>query len=234
MTGKSHITAERMEILLTMLSAKLVENNINLELILCGGAVMVAVGARNMTDDLDTVKQMSARCQKLIHEVANDFNSLYKNESPVNPNDWLNDDSYEPAPKNLPYAKYKTYPNLVVNHLTPEAMLASKIQASRNKDYKDIEFWIKHIGVSTRTEFEDICKKYKVALTVEDALKEQNEKFDDFESEFDDGGVENQAKQERIAQEKITQRLIAINHFFQQKMMLFLKRRIIPIICLSL
>ena len=90
--------------------------------------------------------------------------------------------------------------------------LASKIQASREKDYGDIEYWINKIGVSSRGELESICEKHKVALTVEDAIKEQNEKFADLDSEFDDVG--NDVKQRGIAQKKIEVRLRAIEHFF--------------------
>jgi len=212
-TKTSHITKERRHTLLTMLSDELVKSNLTMEIVLCGGAVMLMEGERKVTDDLDSVKQMTARQYRLVEKVGIKFNLLYPDEPTVVPDDWLNDKSYDPAPRNLPYTDYEIFPNLRVSHLTPEAMLASKIQASRLKDYSDIKYWVDSIGVRTREELELLCEMYGVALTVADAVKEQNDKF----SEFDDGGHDNNDKQYRIAVQKIEQRLSMINRIFSDE-----------------
>jgi len=197
-----------------MLSDELVKNNLTMEIVLCGGAVMLMEGERKVTDDLDSVKQMTARQYRLVEKVGIRFNSLYPSEPNVVPDDWLNDKSYDPTPRNLPYTEYEIFPNLRVNHLTPEAMLASKIQASRLKDYSDIKYWVDFIGVKTQEELELLCEMYGVALTVADAVKEQNDRFSEFDSEFDD--VEHD-KQYSIAVQKIEQRLNMINRIFPKK-----------------
>jgi len=213
MAKTSYITKERRHTLLTMLSEELVKNDVNMEIVLCGGAVMLMEGEREVTDDLDSVKQMTARQYVLVQKVGARFNSLYLDEPKVELDDWLNDKSYDPAPRNLPYTEYETFPNLKVNHLTPEAMLASKIQASRDKDYNDIKYWVDYIGVKTREELEKLCDAHGVALTVERAIEEQNKNFADLESEFDIG-VGDENKQYKITQQKITQRVNMVDRLF--------------------
>ena len=45
----SRITMEKMNVLLAGLSDKLVDNNTSMEIVLCGGAVMLIYGVRDMT-----------------------------------------------------------------------------------------------------------------------------------------------------------------------------------------
>jgi len=170
----SQITLEKMNALFVALSDKLTEKGYTMELVLCGGAVMLINGARAMTGDIDNLRQIKAHYQVLIEEIA----KAYKSDGIEI--DWLNDDSYEPAPKDLPYVKYKDYPNLSVSILTDEGMLVSKVAASREKDYNDIRFWIDKLGIKERPQIELLCMKYNVPLTHEDAERELEKRFNTY------------------------------------------------------
>jgi len=202
--GDSQITLEMMNTLFTALSDKLVDKGYSMELVLCGGAVMLINGARTMTGDIDNLRQIKAHYQLLIEEIS----KAYKDDGIEN--DWLNDDSYEPVPRGLPYVKYKDYPNLSVSMLTDEGMLVSKVAASRERDYNDIGFWIDRLGIKERSQVESLCVKYNVPLTHEDAERELAERFSGLDDEWDDDMDELNKK----ACDKVNMRLRALTHFF--------------------
>lgn len=193
-----------MDKLFTALSEKLVEKDYTMELVLCGGAVMLIFGARQMTDDIDNLRQIKSHCQLLIEDIA----KMYKAEGIEI--DWLNDDSYEPAPRNLPYVKHKDYPNLSVYMLTGEGMLVSKVAAGREKDYHDIKFWIDRLGIQSRKQVESLCRQYNVPLTYDEAEYELYERFSEIDEEWED----DKAELNRKAFEKVDMRLRVLEHFF--------------------
>jgi len=202
--GDSQITLEKMNALFLALSGKLTEKGYAMELVLCGGAVMLINGARTMTGDIDNLRQIKAHYQVLIEEIA----KAYKSDGIEI--DWLNDDSYEPTPRNLPYVKYRDYPNLSVSMLTDEGMLVSKVAASREKDYNDIGFWIGRLGIKERSQIESLCMKYNVPLTYEDAERELAERFNDLDDEWEDDLAELNMK----AHEKVNMRLRTLDQLF--------------------
>ena len=175
--GNSKITLDRMNDLFTILSNKLIANNMTMELVLCGGAAMLIYGAREMTADIDTIRQLKAQHQRLIESIAIEIGVEL---------DWLNDDSYDPAPNNLPYVQYRQYPNLSVHILTEEAMLVTKIAAGRDKDYVDAEFWVDRLEIKTKRQLESLCHKYDVALSYDEIELEIQNQFNDINEDWGD------------------------------------------------
>lgn len=138
---------------LVQLNDELAAQEIIGELCLYGGAVMYLVfDARPATRDVDAVFKPANSVRLAALTVAE------KNGLPL---DWLNDavkgflSAFE---SNRILAEYS---HLTIYHAEPRYLLAMKAMAARaDLDRKDMEFLIKHLGISTAEEVFNIIEEY--------------------------------------------------------------------------
>jgi hypothetical protein len=151
-----------------------------LELIICGGAVMVIHGEREMTGDIDSVYEFDSRLMPKIMELRKKYSQLQ--------DDWLNDYSYAPMrellDKGLSHELYMKLSNLTVYMLTDESMLAAKLYASREKDFKDIVYFVKKLNLQDKSDISRLCNKYNIRLAysqnVNEKLKSQIDRRNEY------------------------------------------------------
>jgi len=181
--GDSKITKKIMDELFVAFNDILKRDNwfpSPLELLICGGAVMVIHGARDMTNDIDSVRQFNSRLVPKIMELQKKYEQLQ--------DDWLNDDSYDPMieliDKGLTYELYMELSNLTIYILTDESMLVTKINASREKDFKDIEFFVKRLNLKDKSDIHNLCDKYSIMLVYSPDVPEKLKKQIDRRNEY--------------------------------------------------
>lgn len=147
---KSTLTRESVLIALEALSRELGKHSVHGEMCLFGGTVMMlAMGARVSTKDVDALFQPTS----LIRDLARDIG-----EQLGLPQDWLND-----GVKGFLSSRHETtmgclpqFPNLRLTMPVPEYLLAMKAMAARiggtadePSDVADIRFLIRHLQLKT-------------------------------------------------------------------------------------
>jgi len=202
MAGNSKITKELMDVLFAELNELLAADNKNLELVLCGGAVMVIYEVRHQTDDFDNIKLISSEYYKYFEVLQSKYNLEY---------DWLNDRAEEMVPFHLPYEEWKQYSHLVVNKLTDEAMLAAKLKACRAKDEQDIEFFIRRLQITDKKAVENLCLKYGVPITED--MRNLHEMFKDIDDEEERRYL---IREEQRLRAETKKRIAIINKLFNE------------------
>lgn len=140
-----------------ILDEKLEENRLKMTLNIYGGTVMMACfDARPATKDIDAIFETSAQVDHILLDIAETF-GLNKN--------WINQEVKEP----LKYVKdenlkeiYK-FSNLKVLAPSAEQMLAMKILSARPepyRDFNDVAFLIKYLGIDTLEQVLGVFDKY--------------------------------------------------------------------------
>ena len=138
---------------LRMLGSELAANNRTGKILLVGGAVMIlVVGNRNSTRDIDaSFEQEAPAIRAAVTQIA------YREGLP---SDWLNDGAkgflYAPPPVTL----WKSFPGLDVYLPDLSYLLAMKIVAGRPQDIADARALIQHLGIVQPQDTLDILKRY--------------------------------------------------------------------------
>lgn len=153
--GDSRLTKQMIEELFYDFNNLLSSENMKVDLVICGGSVMVMYDARNMTADIDSAHQLSTKYTAMLQFIGQKYDL---------DEDWLNDYSYDPLPKGLEYELLSEYSNLTIHKLTDVSMLVAKIAASRAKDLEDAKFFIERLSINKKEEVFKLCEKYNVEL----------------------------------------------------------------------
>lgn len=141
------------------LDAKLKDNNLKLELVLYGGALMnLLYDNRPATSDIDCI--MNNNNDKILTNILNMTAIVYDLKE-----DWINEEIKEPLKVLLKQdiSIMKNYDNLQISTPSKEQLLAMKVLSARAepaKDFIDAELIIKDIGITTKQELLNIVKQY--------------------------------------------------------------------------
>jgi hypothetical protein len=69
MSGQSHLSRDKIHLRLKELNGYLARDNKRIHVTLCGGAVMVLYGARDETDDIDSMSAIPSNIQRYGHKI---------------------------------------------------------------------------------------------------------------------------------------------------------------------
>ncbi|HBC86465.1 MAG TPA: hypothetical protein DCZ94_05880 [Lentisphaeria bacterium] len=152
---------EEIEKYLLLLNEKLKARNITGEIGIVGGAVMCLLfKARVSTKDIDGIFSPTKEIREAIKEISED-NGL--------PEDWLNDGVKGFIQRDPPKELFREYSNLKVWVPTAEYMLAMKCVSARSEsqDKEDIEFLLRHLGITDKETVFGIISKYYYGNTIQ-------------------------------------------------------------------
>ena len=124
------------------------------EILLTGGASMCLVhSARDMTKDIDALYEPKSVINQLVSKIA---------EMEGLPEDWLNDSVKGFVSDGAPCEDYLSLPNLKVTTVSADYLLAMKLMSARYgaKDYDDIRFLAKKLGIATEASLREIVTTY--------------------------------------------------------------------------
>jgi len=148
------LTRDQILCYLKQLGEELSARGLHGEILLTGGAAMCLVHeARDMTKDIDALYEPKDVINSIVNEIAQ-RNNL--------PNDWLNDSVKGFVGANADVEEFIVLKGLHVQTVTSEYLLAMKLMSARygEKDYDDIRFLLKKIGVTTVNAAFEIVQKY--------------------------------------------------------------------------
>ena len=124
------------------------------EILLAGGASMCLVHeARDMTKDVDALYEPKTIINSIAINIA-ERNGL--------PRDWLNDGVKGFIGANASTEEFMCLCGLRVQTVSAEYLLAMKLMSARygEKDYDDIRFLIKKLGINSKEQAYDIVQAY--------------------------------------------------------------------------
>ena len=138
---------------LKMLGQELAAQNRVGSILLVGGAVMIlVVGNRNSTRDIDAAfEQEAPAIRTAVEHIA------YREGLPL---DWLNDGAKGFLYTNPPVTLWKNFPGLDVYLPSLEYLLAMKIAAGRIRDIADARALVQHLGLTQPQDALDILKQF--------------------------------------------------------------------------
>lgn len=138
---------------LKMLGQELAVSNRTGSILLVGGAVMIlVVGNRNSTRDIDASFEHEAQAiRAAVTHIA------YREGLPP---DWLNDGAKGFLYKAPPATLWKRFPGLDVYMPSLDYLLSMKIVAGRPQDIADARALIQHLGITQAQDVLDILKQY--------------------------------------------------------------------------
>lgn len=148
------MNTEEIERCLFLLNEKLKTKKIAGEIGMVGGAVMCLLfKSRVSTKDIDGIFSPTKEIREAIKEISID-NDL--------PEDWLNDGVKGFISCDPPKELFKEYSNLKVWVPSAEYMLAMKCVSARSEthDRDDIEFLLRHLGITDKNTVFEIISKY--------------------------------------------------------------------------
>ena len=161
---------------LYQLNDELKRHDIIGEMILVGGAVMcLSLNSRESTKDIDAIFEPKTELYSAISNIA-DYNGL--------PKDWINDAVKEYIPSNSEKMDFLLLPNLRIQTIIPECLLAMKLIASRvdSEDINDIRVLLDYLGIRCKEQAMSIAEKYYKRDLIPIRMKYVLEElFDEFE-----------------------------------------------------
>lgn len=153
------LNRENLKDIFQYLNERLKENQVKLTLTVYGGAIMTMVyDNRPATKDIDTV--FGEINEKILNNILKTTGSVFGLED-----GWINEEIKEPLKTLIKedLETYQTYSNLTIIKPIAEQLLAMKILASRSepsKDFVDAYILCKDLGITTKKELLDVCKRY--------------------------------------------------------------------------
>lgn len=117
-----------------------------------GGAIVLGFDERGSTQDIDSAIRSTDDVRRTVVEVAEELGL---------PRWWLNERATPYLP---PVDDPRPVPVLESSHLrvvraSDEHLLAQKVQAARDKDLRDVEILVRHMGLRTEREVAEIVEQ---------------------------------------------------------------------------
>jgi hypothetical protein len=156
MAGDSKLTKELIDELFVEMNSYLTRSNKTVELVVCGGTLLVFEGARTMTADIDCFYRPSGVLADFVRD-------MWKKHTLSS--DWLNIDvnnafSLIALPRRYTQA-WKQYSNLTILRVTDEVLLIMKLYAARDRtdksDVPDVMFLLNKLNLK---KYSDIKKLF--------------------------------------------------------------------------
>jgi hypothetical protein len=139
---------------LRQLGAELAARGLKGEMLIVGGAAMCLVhSARDMTKDIDALYEPKEAINQVAAIIAERENI---------PADWLNDGVKGFIGANAPTEPFIALEGLNIQTVSAEYLLAMKLMSARygEKDYGDIRFLLKKLGITTAEHAEKLVRSY--------------------------------------------------------------------------
>lgn len=149
------LTKEQIKQYLTEMNARLAEQDVRGEVVLCGGAVMALVyDARNSTKDIDALFAPTDVMRKIAKDIAEEHGLE---------DDWFNDAAKGFIDTSLmEFTDVLAFSHLTVKCPGEKEMLALKLASARedSKDAEDALFLMGVIGIESLDEVFEIIERY--------------------------------------------------------------------------